>query len=184
MHPPLSRRCPPWSIPSGKPRHVFGCRCAPCCLRLPLHTKYPPIAMTWNEDGSRLALLSSGGDGGAHSQVAIWDTVRGGWSSLEVRRVAPNQFARGHIQFVEHGSRLLHLAGNATKRDGELPRAATSHAGLGRQTVAGRRRTRLDQATALRLGEGPAAQPWVNLLKTPRRRIERVQETCVPQTSR
>lgn len=93
---------------SGKIRH-----------QLPLHTKYPPIAMAWNEVGSRLVLLGSGGNGGAIAQVALWDTVTGRLVlTLKHEGLQQHQLWRDHIRFSDHGRRLVHVVANKTSRNG------------------------------------------------------------------
>ena len=90
---------------SGKMRH-----------QLPLHTKYPPTASAWSDDGSRLMLLGSGGNGGAVSEVALWDTFTGRLVlTLKHEGLQQTLLSREHIRIVDGGSRLLHVVGNTTK---------------------------------------------------------------------
>lgn len=90
-------------------------------LRIPTHTIYPPVAVAWNGDGSRVVLLSSGGEAGAVSELAIWDTQTGRLLlTLRHEGLQDNQWDRGHMRFTPDGSRLLHVAGNGIPST-ELP---------------------------------------------------------------
>ena len=102
---------------------------------LPIHTEYPPVAIRWSPDSSRLALLSSQG---TSSDVSIWDTENGRLV-LTLNRVG---LAGGNAltgRFTPDNHRLLHIAAdNRIEYGAGDNHSSPSDPHLGRHPAAGR----------------------------------------------
>jgi len=75
-------------------------------LRIPVHTEYPPTAMRWSPDGSRLALVSSLW---TSTGVSIWDSRTGRLLVTLNRKGLAGRNARS-LRFSPDNNRLLHIA--------------------------------------------------------------------------
>jgi len=75
-------------------------------LRIPVHTEYPPTAIRWSPDGSRLALVSSQW---TSTDVSMWDTSTGRLLVTLKRKGLAGGNDRS-LRFSPDNNRLLHIA--------------------------------------------------------------------------